>query len=89
MVALGIERSESIVQLEENHAQRPDIDLVVVRLLTHYFRSNIQGRTFHRSEAHGHGRHLPGKPKVADLDHPILNQDILGFQISVYYPVVV
>lgn len=89
VVGVGMERRYAGVQLVDDDAKGPDVDLVVVGLLRDDLRRDVQWRPLERVQANRCSRHFPGETEVAQLNDAVPDEDILGFQVSMHDAVVV
>lgn len=79
---IRFERTVPKEHFEEHHPQRPYIGLGRINLPLQYLRCHIYGRSEH-SRRHILFRALT-EPKIPQLKHPIMKQDIVGLQVPVH-----
>lgn len=73
----------------DDDSERPDINLVVVRLFRDDLRCDVKWSSLERVKTDGCGGHLTSKAEVTELNDAVSNEDVLGFQVAMHNSVVV
>lgn len=85
----GVPGCRSRQQLVEDDPQCPDITLIAVLVVQQRFRRHVQGRPNIVLTALLTVFRPHRKPKIGDLEQPLLDEYVGGFKIAMHYPLAV